>query len=149
MDEIIIARLPPEHHHDWADTTISVAENALRAAGFGGVESLPDMVRFLTERFENSKAYGKTAIKVQMQMANFDFDGKFFSESVDADFSCYGKPHVWRYSRHPDTGEPIAQFKAMIQDNATFKQDEWGPWDEHYVKKTDSSGRLQKNVRVL
>ena len=148
LDEILVARLPPEHHHAWADTTISVIESSLDAPGFAGIETLPDMQAHLQHIFTESKSYGKTAVKVQFQMGNNDFT-QFYDGHVDADFSRYGKPHVWLYSRNPVTGKPQAQYKNLIQDTATFTQDEWGPWEEQHVTRTQANGSIERNVRVL
>ena len=148
LNDILVARLPPEHHHAWADTTISVLEDSLDTPGSGGVETLPDMLAHIQHVFGSSKTYGQTAVKVQLQMANFDF-WKFYDGCVDADFSSYGKPNVWRYSRHSTTGRPMAQFKMLIQDVATFEKDEWGPWIEEYITRTRPNGTVERNVRVL
>ena len=148
LDEILIARLPPEHHHDWADTTIGVLEDALNMPGFKGVETLPDMQQFIRNLFSKSKSYGKSPAVVLTQMANHDFEA-FYTGHVDADFSSYGKPHVWRFSRCRTSLQPVAQYKQLIQDTGNFYQDEWGPWDEHFVSRTDEFGRLERNVRVL
>ena len=148
VDDLIVPRLPPEHHHDWADTTISVLEDALNQPGFCGVETLPDMIQFIRQLFSNSKSYGTGAVVVNMQLANYDFSN-FFDGHVDGRFEGFGKPRVWRYSRHPMTKQPMAQFKERISDKATFYQDEWGPWDEHYVNRTNEFGELERDVRVL
>jgi hypothetical protein len=148
LNEIFVPRLPPEHHHDWADTTISVLEGALDEPGFGGVETLPDMQHFIRQLFSQSKAYGDTAIVVNMQMANHNFSS-WFNGHVDGAFGRFGKPHVWRYSRHPVTNEPTAHYKYLIQHKKTFWRDEWGPWVEQYVTRTNEHGQLEHNVRVL
>ena len=148
LDEIIVARLPSEHHHDWADTTISVLEAALDAPGSQAVETLPDMVHFIQQLFSKSKTYGKSAVRVKYQVASHNFS-QLFDGCVDADFSRFGTPHVWRYTRNHLSREPQAQYKKLIQDTGSFYQDEWGPWDEQYVSHTDERGQLQRNVRVL
>ena len=148
LDDLYVPRLPPEHHHDWADTTISVVEGALDAPGFDGVDTLPDMQHFLRQLFTNSKAYGQTAVVVNMQLANHNWSA-WFDGHVDANFGRIGKPHVWRYSRHPETGMPVAHYKMLIQDKATFYQDEWGPWNEVYVRRTNEHGVMERDVRVL
>jgi hypothetical protein len=148
LEEIIVPRLPPEHHHDWADTTISVLERALDAPGQAPIETLLGMQSFIQQLYSKSKSYGQSAVKVHLQLANYDF-AKFLDGCVDVGFANYGKPHVWRYSRNPETGKPRAQFKMFIRDKDTFYQDEWGPWDERYVSHTNELGHIENNVRVL
>ena len=105
------------------------------------------MVKFISDLFTKSKAYGKSPVAVRVQMASHNYE-KYYSGHVDGDFGSFGKARVWRYSRNAE-GEPIAQYKALIQDKGTFYQDEWGPWDEQYVSMTNELGHAVSEVRVL
>ena len=43
----------------------------------------------------------------------------------------------------------MAHYKRLLQDKATFEQDEWGPWEEKYVSRTLPNGVVEHGVRVL
>ena len=101
VENLYVPRLPPEHHHDWADTTISVVEDKLSQPGGEGIETLPDMVAFIQRVFAESKAYGKTVVKVQMHMANYNFTD-LFDGCVDSAFPAAALPTPCMFQSKPE-----------------------------------------------
>ena len=135
-EDLIFARLIPEHHHDFADATFGVAEDALTAPGYSGPNTPWELQAKLRQHFSRKDSeYGKYALNVQFQYGNYDFE-KYFDGCISADFQRYKSIRCFKYAWNhtEEITEIYYYFKYNLRDVGTFQQDEWGPWDEIYVE---------------
>lgn len=71
-------RLPPSHSHiHLTDGTFSVIEEWLTGNGFGGCNTLSELIEYLRRKFSKAKNYANKKVEINVLIANFAFNKWF------------------------------------------------------------------------
>lgn len=78
-------RLPPSHSHiHLTDGTFSVIEQWLTGPGFGGCNTLSELIQYLRHKFAKAKNYSNKKVEINVLIANFAFN-KWFEGHLHMD----------------------------------------------------------------
>lgn len=81
-------RLPPSHSHIYlTDGLFSVLEGWLTGPGFGGCNTLPELIDYLKLKFSKAKEYCNKQVEINVLIANFAFS-KWFNGHLHMNKVC-------------------------------------------------------------
>jgi hypothetical protein len=136
FDEIIWARLPPSHSHDFVDRVFSAVEDWLHNSSHRGCPTPRALRDFLTSRFDNTDSkYAGIDVLIDFLVRSFDFVVCFYGcidvnklmvkERTRPNGTKYRPvPLVWRYKWCPERKRVLTHYKTALNDFATPEQDE-------------------------
>jgi hypothetical protein len=154
FDEVLWCRLPPNHSHDLVDRVFSAIETWLKDVSYPGCHTIFELREYLLRKFASPDSkYHKTAVVIDILLANFDFKQWFhgciaerevvIKELTRADGTKYRpEPLVWRTTWSPALQRPVVHYKADMICQGTFLQSEWGPWEEVWVDGSEEETQL-------
>jgi hypothetical protein len=142
--DLVWARLPPDHSHDYCDRWFSAVEGFVKDAYAKGVNTLGQLLRLLAEKHTGSE-YRMMKLHLSILLCNYNFDawieGCLRTDKVKG----IKTPLVYWYHWDEVAGTVRVFFKHSVAAESTFERDEWGPWKNVWVESVDqNSGQLQK-----
>ena len=146
--DLIWARLPPDHSHDYCDRWFSAVEGFVKDGSAKGVNSLSELVQLLKIKHTGSE-YRGMRLQLSVLLCNHNFDA-WLEGCLNGGDKVKGikTPLVFRYHWDAVAQKVRIHFKHSVAAESTFERDEWGPWQNVWVEAMDQTSGCMQKVQV-
>ena len=146
--ELIWARLPPDHSHDYCDRWFSAVEGFVKDAYAKGVNTIGQLLRLLADKHKGSE-YRNMRLHLSILLCNYNFDAWLEGCLLPSDkVKGIKTPLVYKYHWDAEAQTVRVYYKHSIAAESTFEREEWGPWQNVWVEAADQSSGLVQKVQV-
>lgn len=145
--ELIWARLPPDHSHDYCDRWFSALEGWLTDPSASKCNTLHELISLIARKRPTS-AYNTMKLQLFVLLWNFDFDRWLEGCTNASSMTGIKTPLVWRYVWDDVAKTVRVFFKHNMADAGSFMRDEWGPWHHQYTDYCNPESGVTERVQV-